>query len=203
MDPVQRFSQCLCGARLAAFQRRVLKCDHACAGCSNGRCRGTLTGPMAERAMGSQRAEGAQSGGQVWNRAAVVRGRGPCNRGGIPGAHRAHTVMVDSQLLPRRAAHAAGGEGLWDGEVAEAAATGGQAVTGGASTRARQERHSSRATPWDRAWGEGGRRAGGRAAMEKNTGARNGGSGSGNGGRHGQRRAFYCGGRWQSVASRR
>jgi hypothetical protein len=52
MFPVQRFSQCVCAARLKAFQLRVLECDHACAGCLNGRCRDTLTGPMTSNAGG-------------------------------------------------------------------------------------------------------------------------------------------------------
>lgn len=46
--PAQRRGQCLARAREAAFQLCVLECDHACAGWSNGRCRGTLTAPMAE-----------------------------------------------------------------------------------------------------------------------------------------------------------
>ena len=78
--------------------------DHACAGCSNRRCRGTLTASMAT-ALATRRVNGAQSGRQVWSSAFVVQGRGPCNREGIPSAH---TIMFDSEMLPRRATHAAG-----------------------------------------------------------------------------------------------
>jgi hypothetical protein len=52
MGPAQRRSQCVSCARLLAFQRRVLECDHACAGYSNGCCRGTLTAPMTETTGG-------------------------------------------------------------------------------------------------------------------------------------------------------
>lgn len=55
--PAKRFSQCVWGARLEAFQLRVLECDHACVGCLNGRCRGTLTGPMTSYA-GDPESEG-------------------------------------------------------------------------------------------------------------------------------------------------
>jgi len=48
--PAKRFSQCVLGARVEAFQLRVLQCDHACAGCLNGRCRDTLAAPMAGNA---------------------------------------------------------------------------------------------------------------------------------------------------------
>src|SRR4051812_18856875 len=48
--------------------------------------------------------KGTQSGGQVWDSAIVVR------RGSIPGAHR---IMFDSEMLPRRAAHAAGSRVWW------------------------------------------------------------------------------------------
>lgn len=48
--PAKRSSQCGEGARLEAFQLRVLECNHACAGCLNGRCRGTLTAPMTSYA---------------------------------------------------------------------------------------------------------------------------------------------------------
>lgn len=79
-----------------------------------------------------------QSGGQVWDKSVVIQGQGPCGRGGIPGAHR---TMVDSELLPRRAAHAAGGErggarspgrrgGLGEGGEGEGD---GDGVTGGAA----------------------------------------------------------------------
>jgi hypothetical protein len=86
--------------------------------------------------------KGTQSGGQVWDNAVVIRSRGPCNRGSIPGAHK---FMVDSEMLPRRAAHAAGRE-VWfyemrrGGEPAEGERSG-VAVTGGASRRVRKERH--------------------------------------------------------------
>lgn len=46
-----------------------------------------------------------------------------------------------AQMLPRHAAHAAG-ERRWYGEVAGAAATGQETVTGGAATRARKARCS-------------------------------------------------------------
>lgn len=104
--PAKRFSQCFWGARDEAFQLRVFECNQACAGCLNGRCRGTLTAPMTSNAGDVQMVKGhTQSGGQVWDSAVVVRSRGPCNRGSIPGAHR---IMFDSEMLPRRAAHAAG-----------------------------------------------------------------------------------------------
>jgi hypothetical protein len=61
--------------------------------------------------------------------------------------------MVDSQMLPKRAAHAAAAEGCGTVKVAEAAAKGQEAVTGGASTRARKARRSSRVTLWDGADG--------------------------------------------------
>lgn len=83
---------------------------------------------------------------------------------------------------------------LWDVEVAGEAATGGEAVAGGASTRARQERRSSRATLWDSAcrlqqasW----RRAG---KEQQWVWARTGGEGSD--GRRGQLRAFGRCNRW-------
>jgi hypothetical protein len=100
--------------------------------------------------QGTQIVKGSQSGGQVWDSAMVVRGRGPCNRGSIPGAHR---TMFDSEMLPRRAAHAAGSR-VWFykrcpgsfGEPAEGESSS-VAVTVGASPRTRKERHD-RAAWW-------------------------------------------------------
>jgi hypothetical protein len=86
--------------------------------------------------------KGTQSGGQVWDNAVVTLSQGPYNRGSIPGAHR---IMFDSEMLPRRAAHAAGSE-VWFYEMRQGIqpAEGerrGVAVTGGASLRVRKERH--------------------------------------------------------------
>jgi hypothetical protein len=94
MFPAKRFSQCsrAHGWRLAAFQQRVCECDHACAGCSNGRCRGTLAAAMT--AATGEGGDWAQSGTQVWSKAVVIQNRGPCSRGGIPGVHRS---MVDGR----------------------------------------------------------------------------------------------------------
>lgn len=55
--------------------------------------------------MGPEGRMGTQSGAQVWSNAVVIQSRGPCNRGGIPVVRK---TMVDSRVLPRRAAHAAG-----------------------------------------------------------------------------------------------
>jgi hypothetical protein len=84
------------------------ECDHACTGCSNEGCRGTLTGPMAEGGRWSPMGRGAstcfQSGTQEWNNAAVTRGRGPCNnwgrRGSILGVRA--LVIVAARGGPRR-----------------------------------------------------------------------------------------------------
>ena len=94
----------------------------------------------------------SQSGGQVWDSAVVVRGRGPCNRGSIPGAHR---TMFDSEMLPRRAAHAAGSR-LWFYKWCRASyrePTEGEsssvAVTGWASLGAQKERRGRSARWYD------------------------------------------------------
>lgn len=53
MFPAKRVANVSWGARLAAFQQCVWECDHACAGCSDGRCGATLrmaTGPMGKGA---------------------------------------------------------------------------------------------------------------------------------------------------------
>jgi hypothetical protein len=87
MGPAQRRSQCVSCARLLAFQRRVLECDHACAGYSNGCCRGTLTAPMTETTGGAGRrlaVNPARRYGTIllWYRAGV---------GAIEGAFQEHT----------------------------------------------------------------------------------------------------------------
>ena len=74
--PAKRFSQCVLGARVEAFQLCVLECDHACAGCLNGRCSGTLTAPMASNA-GDPGSEG---------RSIRRTGMGQCSCGTEPGS---------------------------------------------------------------------------------------------------------------------
>ncbi|KAF2117269.1 hypothetical protein BDV96DRAFT_23105 [Lophiotrema nucula] len=72
----------------------------------------TLVLSNRRQASWSQRTGGAftcfQSGAQEWDNAVVVLGRGPCNRGNIPGART--FIMVDAKSLPGGAAHAGGNE---------------------------------------------------------------------------------------------
>jgi hypothetical protein len=93
-DPAQRCSQCVSCVGLLAFQRRVLECDHACAGCSNGCCRGTLTAPMTEATGGASRrlaVNPVRRYGTIllWYRAGV---------GAVEGAFQEHT---ESWLIAR------------------------------------------------------------------------------------------------------
>lgn len=92
----------------------------------------------------------AQSGGQVWDRAVVIQGRGPCGWGGI---RRAHRIIFDArERLPRHAAHAAGrSRAVVRAQSPGCRAHGEERVrAGGASMRARAER--AEATLWDSAW---------------------------------------------------